>query len=441
MVVLSGQVPRAQIGTDYKQYVDEERLISPLAVYSAQVTEAQSAIELLKKAFHEAIQRQGVAHLSLPLDILQSPSQTNLHPPEPYLNTIPESSIDVVLGAIPFLSRIKKPLILLGKGGRIAAKQVMELAESWGAGIILSLGAKGAIAGHHPLVIGGLGQGGSPVASQLLNSSDGILIIGSNWWPKQYVPEQIPIIQIDNVPQHIGVNAPVAYGIVGSSDRILTQLLSDWQPTLRTEWSQEVKTAIANWRKQLDQERRDPGQPVHPQRLIGDLESVIDPNAIITLDVGDHTVWFNRTFYGERQEILLSGNWRSMGFGLPAAIQAKISHPDRQVLALVGDGGFAMTPMEFCTAAYFGLNIMVVVVNNGCLAMEKNRMIVAGLEPNGVNLANPDFVALAKACGGDGRKVEDPRELVEAYQWGLKQNGPVLIDVHASAPILPHTTM
>lgn len=438
MVLLSGQVPSTQIGTDEKQYLDEQRLVSPLSIFSAQISSVDSAVDLLKKAYHLSIQNQGVTHLSIPLDILEAQINPAYSPPEPYLNTAAMSTPEVVKGTIPLLSSFERPLILLGKGGRSAADNVLRLAERWGAGIILSLGAKGSIPGRHPLVIGGLGQGGSPVASSMLKAADGLLVIGSTWWPKAYVPEHIPIVQIDRIPGHIGLSSPVAYGLVGDARLMMEELLIHWRPFEHSAWAQRVREENARWWEKLGHEAQTNERPIHPERIIADLEEEIAPDAIITLDVGDHTVWFNRVFRGEYQEIVLSGNWRSMGFGLPAAIQAKIHQPQRQVVAFVGDGGFAMTQMEFCTAARYRLPIMVVVVNNGCLAMEKNRMLTSGMTPYGVDNVNPDFVMLAKACGGDGRRVDDPSELRAAFHWGLSENRPILIDVQASAPILPH---
>lgn len=439
LVVLSGQVPQRYIGTHFKQYLDESRLMEPLAVYSAPITNPEAVIEIMTMAYHRALADGGVAHVSLPLDILSQETTATPRPDEPYLLTQPASDPAVQDGAIALLKKAERPLILLGRGGRSAGRYVQELAERWGAGVILSLAAKGAIPGRHPLVIGGLGQGGSETATKLLKASDLLLTIGSTWWPKEYVPATLPIVQMDLKPEHIGLVTPVAYGLVGAAETLLQNLLARWQPVRRDAWMHQVISEAEPKKRQIAFEAELNHRPIAPQRIIGDLEKVIEPDAIITLDVGDHTVWFNRVFQGERQEILFSGNWRSMGFGLPAAIGAKLQHPERQVVAVVGDGGFAMTQMELCTASRYRLPILIVIINNGCLAMEKNRMKAQGLPEIGVDLANPDFSGLAHACGVAARRVTDPAELLPAFQWGLAQNGPALIDVEAAAPMLPHT--
>lgn len=441
MVVISGQVPQVKVGTNYKQYLDEERFLQPLAVYSAPVSDADSIAQIMTIAYHNALARQGVAHISLPMDLLSQETRAKVHPVEPYLNTAPKSTQEIIHGALPLLKTANKPLIYIGHGARNVGPAVLKLAEAWGAGIILSLGAKGTIPGDHPLVLGGLGQGGSPVSTKLLQETDLLLMIGVTWWPKSYVPENLPVIQIDREPENIGLMTPVAYGLVGEAEEVLEKLTGVWQPAPHPDWARQIQTETKAWQQRLAPEMTSNEWPILPQRIISELEKAIAPDAVIALDVGDHTVWFNRIFRGHHQQLLLSGNWRSMGFGLPAAIQAKLNHPENQVIALVGDGGFAMTQMELCTASRYNLDLMVVVVNNGCLAMEQNRMIVAGLKPNGVDLTNPDFVALAQACGGQGRRVEDPAQLQEAFQWGLAQQGPVLIDVVAGTPLLPHTKL
>jgi pyruvate oxidase len=441
MVVLSGQVSESEIGTYYKQYLDESRLIEPLAVYSAPATDANSVVELMTIAYHRALADKGVAHISLPLNLLSQESTAKVNPNEPYLRTAPHSSHETIMGVIPLLNAAQRPLILLGRGGRRAGALAIHLAEMWGAGIIVSLGAKGAVPGGHSLVIGGLGQGGSEVSSQALSQTDLLLMIGNTWWPKGYVPQELPVVQIDRQPEHIGLSTPVKYGIVGEAEKVLKVILEHWHPSLQTQWAQKLQFDTAQWWSQLKPEMNSDARPILPQRIVADLEQAIAPDAIITLDVGDHTVWFNRIFRGTRQEVLISGNWRSMGFGIPAAIQAKLLYPNREVVAFVGDGGFAMTQMELCTASRYGLPIMVVVINNGCLAMEQNRMLVNGMNPYGVDLTNPDFVTLAKACGGEGRQIDSPDQLLEAFSWGLAQSNPVVIDVKAGTPLLPHTKL
>ena len=153
------------------------------------------------------------------------------------------------------------------------------------------------------------------------------------------------------------------------------------------------------------------------------------------MDVGDHTVWFNRVFSGTNQTVLVSGNWRSTGFGLPAAIGAKVAAPGRQVIALVGDGGMAQSLAEFSTAVRYRLPVTVVVVNNGYLAMEKDRMQMADMAYEVTSLTNPDFAKFAEICGGVGYRVEDSDELDRVLEEAVQCGEPVVVDVHTAAPV------
>jgi len=160
-------------------------------------------------------------------------------------------------------------------------------------------------------------------------------------------------------------------------------------------------------------------------------------DAIICLDVGDHTVWFNRLFNGTRQKVLLSGNWRSMGFGLPAALSAKIARPEQQIVALVGDGGLAQSLPDFVTAVRYHLPLTVIVLKNEWLAMERDRMELLAMDPWVTRLVTPDFAAFAEACGGKGFTVHDSYQLEEILDLALKSPGPAIVQVQTAAPVFP----
>lgn len=172
------------------------------------------------------------------------------------------------------------------------------------------------------------------------------------------------------------------------------------------------------------------------------MEQTADPNAIICLDVGDHVIWFNRHFAGNQHFVQLSGTWRSMGFGLPAAIASKLAEPERQVLLITGDGGLQMVMGELSTASALEAGIVVIVVNNGALAMEHNRMITAGFEPVGTELNSPDFQEVAKACGWQGQRVDDGAQLaaaLEAAMQSAQRGKPALLDVITADTMTPNT--
>jgi pyruvate dehydrogenase (quinone)/pyruvate oxidase len=299
------------------------------------------------------------------------------------------------------------------------------------------MGAKGILPGDHHLVLGGLGEGGSAASTTMLFEADTILIAGATWWPTSYTPPVAKIIQIDVAPENIGRNMPVNYGVVGDLAVLLQKITGRLAEKKREQWLDRLHSVKKNWLTTIAPEISAEGSPVPPGYLLKTLEDFIKEDAIITLDTGDHTVWFNRLFSGSKQEVLFSGKWRSMGFGLPAALSAKIAKPDRQVVALVGDGGLAQTLAEFSTAVRYNLPITVVVMNNGYLAMEKDRMQLAGMNYEATSLTNPDFAKYADLCGGKGFRVESTTELADALQAALDGSGPTLVDVLTAAPLFP----
>lgn len=441
VLAITGQVSRKDLGTNEKQYLDQQSLLRPLVSYTALLGDPAGTAQVLENAYRSAAAGRSVAHISVPMDLLSLPCDTGPAPPAPYLGTTPMSSPQVLQGALDLMRRARRPVILAGAGGRQAGAAVGELARRWGAAIINTLAGTGVVDRGHPLYVGGLGQAGSPASARILSQADLCLIAGANWWPKKYVPLDIPIIQVDLNPANIGATTSVAYGLVGDAGTVLGQLSDALNTSPNEDWTGIVIKEIAAWLNQLAEETSVQGAPVHPAALVRAIENALPEDAIICLDTGDNTAWFGRVFRPARQRVLFSGKWRTMGFGLPAALAAKINRPHASVLALVGDGGLAMTMADFLTAVKYNLPITVVVMNNGSLAMEKHKMTAGGLIPEGTSLANPDFARYAADCGGLGLRVEHSSELAGALREALDSGRPAVVDVKTADLPVPGTAM
>ncbi len=437
VLAITGQVESRKIGTATHQYVDQQSLVRPLADFTTLVVHPDAIGQVLPTALRTAVGGGCVAHVSVPADLFPMPCTAAVTPPEPFLGAPPAVNPAVLRGALERMVGARRPLILMGQGARPVSDQVLALADRWGAGIIQSLPVRGSLPWSHPLVLGGLGEGGADASHAALQGADLLLTIACNWWPQRYVPANLPIIKVDRVPVHIGGKMPVSYGVAGDVRAAVPQLLEQLAATPRPEWRAHLGHLKQRWLARIEQETAPDGPPLSPQRIVRALEQALPPDAVIALDTGDHSVWFGRIFGGHRHEVLVSGAWRSLGFGLPAALAAKLVRPDRTVVALVGDTGVQSLLGELVTAAELGLPVVVVVVNNGLMAIEHHRAQARGYQTVGTAPRNPDFVRLAEACGLRAYRAEDGPGLDRALSAALAEKGPVLIDAVAAAPVAP----
>jgi pyruvate oxidase len=445
LLIITGQVKTDKVGTEAKQYVEQQQMIAPLAVYSASLLHPEATVKVFQKAILEALSKKGVSHVSVPKDIFTALCSNKIHPPVGTLWNEKRQDLHQLDQATMYLSTAQKPMLVTGEGARGASEQIIRMAEILQAGIIETLGAKGVVPFDHPLNLGGVGEGGTEESRQILVQADCVLAIGANWWPEGFVPKQTKVIHIDISSTSIESHAEVVCGLLGDAMEVLPLLhekvrqQTQGKESRREGWHLQIQKTKDQIRFKLDQERALSTVPIAPQKLIAALDQTVSADALMVLDTGDHTIWFNRIFRAQEQQVLFSGKWRTMGFGLPAAISAKLSYPEKQVVALVGDGGFAMTMMELSTAVRYGVPIIVIVVNNQSLAMEKNKMLSNGMQPFSVELTNPNFAELAHSFGAKGIRVEQENELIPALQEAYTANQPVILDVLTSDVMPPLT--
>ncbi|HEY8450521.1 MAG TPA: thiamine pyrophosphate-dependent enzyme, partial [Bacillota bacterium] len=271
--------------------------------------------------------------------------------------------------------------------------------------------------------------------------------------------------QIDRAANHLGLTFPVDVGIAASIEDAAHELRRRLQPAARPAWSRLIEQLKTQWTQHLegDHTGEQPARPamagppapgpltppwtpgdgwqprvdrpesapgLRPAAIIRALERRLGGDAVLCLGVGDNTFWVASLFRAQGQRVLISGHWRSMGFALPAAIAAKLAAPRVPVVAVCGDGGFAMTMAEFTTAVALDLPIVVIVLNNRALAEESHKQLRMQLQPFGVRLHNPDFAVFARACGGEGHRVDDEASLDRALAAALRARRPCLLDVH-----------
>ncbi|MBM4764814.1 thiamine pyrophosphate-binding protein [Bacillus sp. B15-48] len=440
VLAITGQAPTQKIGTDYKQYIDQQELIKPLAEYTTLVTHQNSVTDLLVKAMNTSLIKGTVSHLSIPKDLFEMKSSAKIYREAKIIQGQTFIDKKELQNVVAVMKTAKKPMILAGVGAKNSVGDIEALAKVWGAGILVSLGAKGFFNDASENLLGGIGQGGNPHAKQLFQQSDVVLLIGNLWWPEGYVPQHARIIQIEIAKENIGKGIPVELGVVGAAEMIVPQLTESFRNDSATnDWMTQVYTAKEKWANENEQEGLQSSQPLHPSRIVRAIENNVHEDAIIALDTGDVTVWFNRNFRSKKQQIIFSGEWRTMGFGLPAALAAKLCYPEKQVVAVVGDGGIEMTLADLLTAVKYKLNIVVIIFNNHALQMERDKMIASGSNEMGVDLTNPDFIKMAEACFWKGYHIKDESELDHTLKKAFLNEGPTLISVETAPVIHPET--
>jgi pyruvate oxidase len=399
-----------------------------------------SVTDVMTKAMHLSLVKGAVTHISVPKDLFTMPSSGKVQKPATVIKGSFQITEQERKQVVNVMKSSKQPMILAGVGAKNAVQEVEELAETWGAGILVSLGAKGYFTDKSPYFLGGIGQGGNPYAKDVFPQADVVLLVGDTWWPEDYVPNMATVIQIEVMRENIGKGVPVQWGLFGSAEDVVPLLRKELQGHVRNEkWVKKVTATKHLWDQKNEEEGQISGSPIHPSRIVRALERTVQPDAVITLDTGDVTVWMNRNFRPHGQWFVFSGNWRTMGFGLPAALAAKLCMPDKQVVAVVGDGGIEMALADLLTATKYQLNIAVVIFNNQALQMERDNMIVNGFLQEGVKLTNPDFVKIAEACGWRGYRIDSEENIEANLHEAFNLQSPVLIDISTAPVVHPET--
>lgn len=440
VLALTGESATERLGTHWPQTIDQQMLYADATCFNHTLATERQLPDVLYQALRVAEIQPGVSRLGLPVDLQLKPVEGPVRPRPEYLDASPSPDPRSLEEAARLLGQAQRPLIFVGQGARGQGRVLAALADRLGAAMIHTLPAKDVVPADHPRNLGVIGEFGTEPAAEAFAQADVVLVVGSTWWQPDYAPDA-RFIQIDRSPRHVGMLFPVDVGLVGGAAQVLPQLLDQTRPRRNQEWERLVEALKSSWersRRQGDAAVADP-EPlaggggdggVTPHQVVAALQERLDPDAVVCLDVGDNTYWMSTLFQaGSGQRVLISGHWRSMGFGLPAAIAAGLALPGKPVVAVVGDGGFAMTMAEFTTAVALDLPVAVVILNNGMLAEEGHKQVEMRLEPFGVRLHNPDFAAYAEACGGRGFRVESPGDLEPALAAALKGGKPAIVDV------------
>ncbi len=431
VLALTGQVERHRIGTGATQEIDQHSFFEPICVFNKTVMSKEQSTILVTKAIKYALMERGVSHIGIPNDIQKLPYKTKIKAFEGNLaNLAILPSRTYLIKAMKIINDSKRPVIIAGFGCIEQGDNLIDLGEKITAPIITTYRGKGVVDEDHPLYMGSHGGIGSTAASKLVQKSDLLIVIGSSFSDQTQIPEKL-MVQIDIDPMMIAKRYPVEVGLVGNSAEIIPELLDLVRERKDDDYRKEMKKLKQDWIQLLEEEIDADKTPIRPPYIIKILNELLDDDAIITLDVGENAWWFGRNFWmTKKQKVLLSGYLGSMGFGLPAAMAAQITYPNRQVACITGDGGFTMVMGDFMTAVKYELPIKIFLLNNKQLGMIMQEQKIENYPNWQTELHNCEFSKYAENCGGIGIKVESPHELPDAVDRALKSKKPVIVDIN-----------
>ena len=445
VLAITGQVPLAELGTDYFQEVDNDHLFRDVSVYNETIVSADQVPRVMQEALDAALSKRGVAVLSLPGDV--GPIEVDAPPIRTFARAeLVGAPAGEVAEAATMIDGAGKVTILAGLGAGHARAEVLELADLLGAPIVSTIKAKQTFDWDNPFNVGQNGLIGNPAAASAFDDADLLLMIGSDFPYRDWFSDDVPVIQIDLVAEHIGRRAPVRLGLVGDARATVEALNA--VVTRRTDRG-HLDAVVGEYERWRERQARlaDPGHDDHllggarakldnpeerirPEAVAAIVGRLADDDAVFTTDTGMSTVWFSR-FVDMRdgQRVIGSFNLGSMANAMPQAIGAQAAFPDRQVIGFCGDGGFTMLLGDLLTAVAYDLPVKLIVFDNKRLGMVKLEQEEAGLPEFGTVLHNPDLAAVASAMGARGIRITDPAELESGIRAAFDHAGPVVVDV------------
>jgi pyruvate dehydrogenase (quinone) len=433
VLAIAAQIPSAEIGGGYFQETHPQDLFRECSHYCELVSDTAQLPYVLENAIRAAVGRRGVAVVVIPGDVaLRSAPKRGISPallPVPPVVQPAESELTALA---ELLNGAKRVTLFCGRGCAGVHDSLMRLAEMLKSPIVHALGGKEHVEFDNPYDVGMTGFIGFSSGYAAMHACDVLLMLGTDFPYKQFLPSDAKIAQVDIRPENLGRRCKLDLGIVGDVGATIAALL----PKLKAKSdSKHLDASVAHYKKAragLDElARGTPGsKPIHPQYLARLLSEQASDDAVFTADVGTPTIWAARylAMNGRRR---LVGSWvhGSMANAMAHAIGVQASQPARQVVSMSGDGGFAMLMGDLITLTQMKLPVKVVIFNNGVLGFVALEMKASGFIETGTDLQNPDFAAMARAMGIHAIRVEDPGELSAGIRDVLSHDGPAVLDV------------
>lgn len=435
MLAIAAQIPSSEIGTGYFQETHPQNLFAECSDYCELITNVAQVPQVLEAAMNSAIVRRSVSVIVLPGDIAlaEIPARSwRWQPPVQPSVVPPGDALDALAGHIKAADKIT---ILGGYGCDGYHDEVVALAERIKAPIVHALRGKQSLEYDNPYDVGMTGLIGFASGYHAMRECDLLLMLGTNFPYRAFYPEHGNIVQVDIRSHHLGRRSPLTMGLVGDIGPTLTALLPRLEEKTSTKFLDASQAHYRKARETLDDlaTPRKGDQPLHPQYLTARVSELANDDTVFTADVGTPTVWAARYIHmtGKRR---LTGSFMhgSMAVAMPAALGWQVAYPDRQIIALAGDGGLSMLLGDLITLAAEKLPVKVIVYNNETLGFVAMEMKVAGYIDSTTDLPKVDYAKTAEALGIRGIRVTASADLDGALKQAFAHDGPVVVDVRTA---------
>jgi len=451
VLAITGHTYHDLIGTHYQQDVDLDKLFMDVSVYNERVMGPAHVVNVVDEAVKTALARRGVAHITIPKDIQEwtvsdeqrSSANVATHSGDLYASAYPMPHQDKIQQAADLINKGSKVAILAGRGCLHARDDVLQLAEAVGGPIVKPLLGKAVVPDDSPYTTGGIGLLGTAPSQDALQECDVLIMLGTSYPYMEFLPKpgQATCVQVDIDPERIGLRHQVDVGLIGDCTAVLAALLPLIQRKDDRGFLEKAQKNMAHWNKLMTERGTRTDVPMKPQVVTYQLNKLLDNDAIVSSDSGTIATWTARYIeIRDQMQFSLSGSLATMANGLPYSIGAAVAYPGRQVVCIVGDGGFTMLMGEVATLVKYKLPVKVIIIKNNALGQIKWEQIVEDAYPEfGVDLQPIDFAGYAKNCGAAGYCIDDPARAKAVLREALAHPGPAVIEcvVDPNEPPMP----
>lgn len=459
VVAIVGQQPRPALGGHQQQEVDLAALFKDVAgAYCHMVSSPAQLPNVVDRAVRIALAERTVTCLIVPADVQTEAAVEETPHAQKFVpggvgyrapRVLPHEG--ELRRAAELLNQGQRVAMLVGQGARGAKAELLEVADRLGAGVAKALLGKDVLPDDLPFVTGSIGLLGTDASTALMRGCDTLLMVGSSFPYSEYLPAwgQARGVQIDLSGSMIGIRYPMEVNLVGGAQETLQALLPLLERKADRSWRERVEASTRAWWSLLEARAFAAANPINPQRVFWELSARLPDLAIVTCDSGSAAAWYARDLVLRRgMRGSLSGTLATMGCAVPYALAAKLAHPDRPVIACVGDGAMQMNGMNElltiarCRARWQEPTFVVLVLNNGDLNMVTwEQRALAGDRKFEASQSLPpfDYAAHARLCGLQGVTLRDPEAIGATLDEALRSKVPVVIDAHVDpeVPIVP----